>query len=168
MKFKSFLRIAVALAVLLLLLFIVHKIVVQVPGKPGVYKADPKTGQMEPFVMVEGKVEKVRLTESINDFRTQTVVISNDGELILLVGMGKSAKTKIENMSGEVAKINGHWYGKFPFRGKSYRALWVGELDDGNSRDKEVNKENEKKVADDKIENQEQKEKKGGVSEETK
>jgi hypothetical protein len=149
-----------------LALFVVHKIITHVPGKPGFYMPDPKTGQLEIFTVLDGKLEKVRVSERINDFRTQPVLVSNDGELVLLMGVGRIGKAKLEKYFGDPIKIKGHWYGKMPFRGKKYRVLWVQAL--VNDKEKgEEKKESEKPAqpAQKQEKTQKQAENKGGVSE---
>ena len=145
-----------------LALFVVHKIITHVPGKPGFYMPDPKTGQLEIFTDLSGKLEKVRVSERINDFRTQPVLVSNDGELVLLMGVGRIGRAKLDKYFGDTIKIKGHWYGKMPFRGKKYRVLWVQTI--VNDKEKSEEKKEDVKPAqkqqkDQKVEN------KGGVSE---
>lgn len=99
--------------------------IVQVPVRPAV---DEKTKKKMINAIIEGKIEEVPISNIPDDPVTRIVMIANSGEMLILLGPGQVNKLRFGDYIGRIVKLKGYWYGELPFRGRTYRALWVEKI----------------------------------------
>ena len=112
-----------------------NAVVIQVPDEAlEVLQASIKTAQQQTkqkeqpaLAEIEGKIEEVSTSNLPFDLTKRMVVITNQGELILLFNP-EMVNTLRFNYIGRVVTIKGHWYGDNTFRGKAYRSVWAEQI----------------------------------------
>ena len=78
---------------------------------------------------IRGKIEQVRTSILPNDTVTRTVMITNEGELVMLLNPEATNALRYQ-YSGRILTLKGRWFGETPFRGKMYKTLWIEEISD--------------------------------------
>ena len=74
-------------------------------------------------VVLEGKLEEVRNSDLDVDKSTRIVLISNNGELVMLFNPGLMNNLRFGYV-GNIVSLSGTWGEGEVFRGKKYRSLW--------------------------------------------
>jgi transcriptional antiterminator Rof (Rho-off) len=83
-------------------------------------------------VSLDGKIEEISVGNDEQTRMTRIVMITNNGEMLMLLNPDLVNALKFRNHIGKIVHIDGYWYGNIPFNKKEYRAVWINAI--GNKK----------------------------------
>lgn len=143
MKIKAVIIVLVVLVLVFVLLWQVFqskkRITIKLPSGEVVEAVKaPRMSQEERerilAATIEGKIEELSISAIPGDTSSSIVIITNQGELVMLFNPEFVNKLRFGKYVGKNLKLDGYWYGQIPLKGKSYRSLWIKQISETSKK----------------------------------